>query len=65
MRFIQIITLAALLMAQPLAHAETLTVAVAANVKFAFDDLAAAFKQETKIDIQPVHSSSRRWNVDA
>jgi molybdate transport system substrate-binding protein len=58
MRFIKTITLAALLLAQPLAHAETLTVAVAANVKFAFDDLAAAFKQETNIDIQPVYGSS-------
>jgi molybdate transport system substrate-binding protein len=49
---------AAMLLVLPLAQAETLTVAVAANVKFAFDDLAAAFRQETGISIQPVYSSS-------
>ena len=52
------IAVAVLLLAHPVAHAETLTVAVAANVKFAFDDLAAVFKQETGIDIQPVYGSS-------
>lgn len=58
MKFFITITLAALLLANTLAHAETLTVAVAANVKFAFDDLAAAFKKESHIDIQPVYGSS-------
>ncbi len=38
--------------------AETLTVAVAPNVKYAFDDLQAEFKKETGIDISPVFSSS-------
>ncbi|MEQ6341948.1 MAG: molybdate ABC transporter substrate-binding protein [Gammaproteobacteria bacterium] len=38
--------------------AETLTVAVAPNVKYAFDDLQAEFKKETGIDITPVFSSS-------
>ncbi len=40
------------------AIAETLTVAVAPNVKYAFDDLQAEFKKETGIDISPVFSSS-------
>lgn len=57
-RCFKTMTLAALLLAQSLAHAGTLTVAVAANVKFAFDDLAAAFTSETGIAIQPVFGSS-------
>jgi molybdate transport system substrate-binding protein len=38
--------------------AEALTVAVAANVKYAFDDLALAFTKETGIEVNPVFSSS-------
>jgi molybdate transport system substrate-binding protein len=38
--------------------ADSLTVAVAANVKFAFDDLASSFTKESGIEIQPVFSSS-------
>lgn len=38
--------------------AKTLTVAVAPNIKYAFDDLQAKFKKETGIDISPVFSSS-------
>lgn len=40
------------------AFAESLTVAVAANVKYAFDDLQDAFRKESGIDIKPVFSSS-------
>lgn len=43
------------------AHAlatESLTVAVAANVKYAFDDLAEAFTKETGIEVKPVFNSS-------
>ncbi len=40
------------------AIAGTLTVAVAPNVKYAFDDLQAEFKKETGIEISPVFSSS-------
>lgn len=58
MNMLRIITLAALLLVQSLAHAETLTVAVAANVKFAFDDLAAAFTQDTGIKVESVFGSS-------
>lgn len=58
MNMLRIIALAALLLVQSLAHAETLTVAVAANVKFAFDDLAAAFTQDTGIKVESVFGSS-------
>ncbi len=37
---------------------ESLTVAVAANVRYAFDDLATAFFSETGIRIKPVYNSS-------
>ena len=47
-----------LLFHQAAAAAETLTVAVAANVKYAFDDLAAAFGEETGIELKPVYGSS-------
>ena len=40
------------------ASAAPLTVAVAANVKYAFDDLAAEFKKDTGIEVQGVFSSS-------
>lgn len=40
------------------AQAETLTVAVAANVKYAFDDLAAEFKKDSGIEVQGVFGSS-------
>lgn len=40
------------------AGAEPLTVAVAANVKYAFEDLAAEFKKETGIEVQGVFGAS-------
>ncbi|HEY5993537.1 MAG TPA: molybdate ABC transporter substrate-binding protein [Gallionellaceae bacterium] len=40
------------------AEAEPLTVAVAANVKYAFDDLATEFKKETGIEVQGVFGAS-------
>ena len=43
------------------ASAESLTVAVAANVQYAFDDLRAAFKQETGNDVRPVYNSSGKF----
>lgn len=52
-----IITFALLL--QPLvASAEPLTVAVAANVKYAFDELATAFTRQTGVAVRGVVSSS-------
>jgi molybdate transport system substrate-binding protein len=47
-----------LFLAQFAYAAEALTVAVATNVKYAFDDLALAFTQESGIQIKPVFSSS-------
>lgn len=41
-----------------IASAEPLTVAIAANLKYVFDDLAAAFKKETGIETQSVLNSS-------
>lgn len=59
MKILKAILLSLLLLTQQVAiAAESLTVAVAANVKFAFDDLAAAFTQDTGIEIKPVFSSS-------
>lgn len=45
--------------------ADTLTVAVAANVQYAFDDLQAAFKKETGHDLKPTYNSSGKftWQI--
>ncbi len=51
-------TSALLLLCSSLASAAPLTVAVAANVKYAFDDLAVEFKNETGIEVQGIFSSS-------
>ena len=48
----------ATLLTSTLVHAEPLTVAIAANLKYVFDDLAAAFKKETGIETQSVLNSS-------
>ncbi|CAG0951095.1 Molybdate-binding protein ModA [Methylophilaceae bacterium] len=59
MKLIRVILFSLLLLAQQtVSAAESLTVAVAANVKFAFDDLAAAFTADTGIEVKPVYSSS-------
>lgn len=49
--------LACLLLCCP-AYADTLTVAVAANVQYAFDDLQAEFRKESGHELKPVYSSS-------
>ncbi len=41
-----------------LAHTEQLTIAIAANLKYVFDDLAIEFKKETGIESQSVLNSS-------
>lgn len=51
-------TAALLLLCGATAHAAPLTVAVAANVKYAFDDLAVEFKKETGIEVQGVFAST-------
>ena len=43
------------------AAAGTLTVAVAANVQYAFDDIQAAFKKETGHELKPVYNSSGKF----
>lgn len=59
MKLLRIVICAALLsMHAVVSGAEPLTVAVAANVKFAFDDLQAEFKKSTGIEINSVVSSS-------
>ncbi len=40
------------------AHAETIRVAVAANVQYVFDDLRRAFKAESGHELQPIFNSS-------
>lgn len=50
----------ATLLTSTLVHAEPLTVAIAANLKYVFDDLAVAFKKETGIETQSVLNSSGR-----
>lgn len=52
--------LAALLLAHP-AFADTLTVAVAANVQYAFDHLQKEFTKETGHEIRPVYNSSGKF----
>lgn len=47
-----------LLLAPPAPAADKFTVAVASNVKFAFDDISAAFTQDTGIAVEAVFSSS-------
>lgn len=58
MKTLKVILLSLLLTQQVAIAAESLTVAVAANVKFAFDDLAATFTKESNIAIQPIYGSS-------
>jgi molybdate transport system substrate-binding protein len=52
------IIFALLLGVAPGAWAATLTVAVAANVQYAFSEIAAAFTQETGHEIKPIYNSS-------
>src|SRR4051794_32941028 len=53
-----VLTFTALIGLTSPAMADTITVAVAANVQFAFDELRMEFKKESGHDIQPVYSSS-------
>ncbi|RZI43847.1 molybdate ABC transporter substrate-binding protein [Herbaspirillum sp. HC18] len=45
------------------AIADTLTVAVAANMQYAFDDLQAAFTKDTGHEIKPVYNSSGKFTA--
>jgi len=57
-RMTKIITLISLLLVTTLARAEPLTIAIAANLKYVFDDIAAEFKKETGIETQSVLNAS-------
>lgn len=54
----QILMASGLLLATTLAQAAPLTVAIAANLKYVFDDLSAEFKKETGIETQSVLNAS-------
>ncbi len=55
--FVSCISILGAIWAQP-ARAETLSVAVAANVQYAFDDLRTTFTQQSGIAITPLYASS-------
>lgn len=59
-RFIPILAALPLFISFP-ASAATLTVAVAANLQYAFDDLQAEFKKETGHGVKPVYNSSGKF----
>jgi molybdate transport system substrate-binding protein len=52
-----------LLMASAPAFADAIAVAVAANVQYAFDDLRAAFQQETGHEVRAVYNSSGKFTA--
>lgn len=56
--FKQVLLICFLAIAAPVQAAEPLTVAIAANLKYVFDDLAAEFKAETGIETQSVLNAS-------
>ena len=58
MKLLKLLSAALVLSCSTQAQAAPLTVAVAANVKYAFDDLAAEFRKDTGIEVQGVFSSS-------
>ncbi len=64
MKYIKILLAIATLSATiNVAAAETLTVAVAANVKFVFDELKTAFKQSSGVEVMGVFASSGKINA--
>lgn len=59
MKILNVLILSLALLAQPFAAAaEPLTVAVAANVKYAFDELAAEFTKQSGVPVRGIVSSS-------
>jgi molybdate transport system substrate-binding protein len=60
MKHFSVLLFALLVFSLP-ASADTLTVAVAANVQYAFPDLQAAFKKASGHDIKPVYNSSGKF----
>jgi molybdate transport system substrate-binding protein len=58
MKLIKLVTLLMMLLTSTAEAADSITVAVAANVKYVFDDLANAFTKETGVTVTSVVSSS-------
>ncbi len=58
MKFVHLFAAVLLTLSASVQAAEAITVAVAANVKFAFEDLSVAFTKETGIAVKPIVSSS-------
>ena len=56
--WVRYVTVLMFLFCSTLAHAGTVLVAAAPNIKFAFDNLEAAFHQQTGIAVKPVYASS-------
>ena len=54
----RLVAVTLLLFCSAMTHAETLTIAVAANVRYAYDELAVEFKKDTGIDVQSVSGST-------
>lgn len=61
MKFLPRFLFALLFVSGPHAHAATLTVAVAANAEYVFNDLAAEFKKESGNDLKPIINSSGKF----
>ena len=58
MKFLKLLSAMLVLSCSAWAQAAPLTVAVAANMKYTFDELAAEFRKETGIEVQGVFGSS-------
>jgi molybdate transport system substrate-binding protein len=54
MKFLMFFTATLSFFSSMVTHAEPLTIAVAANVKYAYDELAVEFKNETGVEVQSV-----------
>jgi molybdate transport system substrate-binding protein len=54
----RLVAMTLLLFASAMTHAETLTIAVAANVRYAYDELATGFNKETGIAVRSVSGST-------
>lgn len=57
-KWFKLVSVISFFLATGLAQAQPLTVAIAANLKYVFDDLAAEFKNETGIETQSVLNAS-------
>lgn len=58
MRMLKYLLFASTLVSTPVNAAEPFTVAIAANLKYVFDDIATEFKKETGIEVQSILNAS-------